>query len=780
MNKINTNKRTLRLDFGYIVLSVFSFIIFSAIPSIAAAEILPGQPLGACKTGLLTISCPGEQDCWDIKSFKTSNVIAPPTETMCLPRANYPFCTKFDDTLCENSSGGTDQCVAVSSVADPTLYGMTCLSKNLVPQEKTSVDANCGTCGLYQQCVYVIPNNTDVWPKKRCINKDSLPPAVIEADGTCQTNASCAADEMCIFNTFEPQKYGFSCVKKAFITESPSCPAASKNELYNIKAGISCGNPGETKTCMYAIPGYKGPKPFTVGYRCVDFSKIAGGQNAPSAETCTNDADCTVKNPENPYCIANPVTKKSQCFSQSAIFTDMKTIASATPQCGTGVNAKDCKCPASEIPKCAPGNDAANSICATYVGDGKIFGQIACINSGNLGSGGATITYSDTKQNIQKQTYTTFAPKIQVDIPGLTFDGTVEATDNASGQKNFSLPYIATYINAVYKYAIGLGTLFAIITIMYGGLRWMTSFGNTKAVSEAKGAIGNAVGGLVLLVGVYTILTIINPEMTNLKNIEIMAPKQEEFQMAEPDEPDENVATVDASGAPIPGSTKKIRLCNSFDSCQKLCTAGGVNVSTMNAAIQASGLTPPNNLIDPRTALSTYFSNCASGTNPDTKYTNCGVVFRGDDKETRVLPSVVKGIADAAKIANDAGYVLSIGSSYRSPEKQVAKVCTKMTKIPAGTSPCGPELACPGGSNHGNGFAIDVCLAKKDAPTKCLTPPTGSADTCANNTQKVLASTELKILNDTLFKAGWYKYCKELWHFEYTSQPVDGFRTKSY
>jgi D-alanyl-D-alanine dipeptidase len=763
-----------------IKLALFLFTLLFSTHTAFAADPAPGQPMGACKSGLMTISCPGEQDCWDIKPFKTANMLSATSDNMCLPRINYPNCTKFDDTLCENTSGGIDQCVAVSSVASPSLYGMTCLSKNLVPQEKNSVDVNCATCGVYQQCVYIIPNNTDVWPRKRCINKDSLPPAVIEADGTCQTNASCAADEMCIFNTFEPQKYGFSCVKKAFITESPSCPVAGKNELYNIKAGVPCGNAGESKTCMYAIPGYKGPKPFTVGYRCVDFSKVAGGKFAPSAETCLNDDDCKTKNPEDPFCIANPITKKSQCFSQASIFTDMTTIAAQTPKCGVGADAKDCKCPASEIPKCAPGTNAENSICATYIGNGKITGQIACINSGNLGAGGATITYSNTPTKLAEQTYQAFAPKLQVDVPGLTFDGSITATDGPNGQKNFSIPYIATYINAVYKYAIGLGVLIAIIVTMYGGLRWMTSFGNAKAVSVARGLIGNAVGGLVLLLGVYSILTVINPDMASLKNIEIIAPKQEAFQMVESDEPDEDTPEVDSSGAPVPGTTKKVRLCDSFASCQKLCTNGGVNISAMNSAIQASGLTPPNNLIDPRVALTQYFSNCASGTNSDKKFLNCGIIFRGDDKETRVLPSVIKGLVDAATIAKESGYVLSIGSSYRSPEKQVAKVCTKMTKIPEGTKPCGTELACPGGSNHGKGFTIDVCLVTKEAPTKCLTPPTGSADSCANNTQKVLASTHLKVLNDVLFKAGWFKYCKELWHFEYTSTPVDGFRTKTY
>lgn len=514
-----------------ILLFLFS-LLFLMPNNTSAITIDPGQPLGACKSGALTIACPGEQDCWDITDFKTKKFITAASDNMCLPRAIFSPCPKYDEGTCDNGDGGTDQCVSISSIKNTSFYGIACLSKNLVPQDNTAKDVDCSTCGVHQQCVYVIPNNTKSWPRKRCVYKNALPPPVIETSGTCDTNAACLADEMCIFNTFEPQKYAFSCVKKTNITESASCPASGKNELDNVKAGISCGTPQENKFCMYAIPGYKGPKPFTPGYRCVDVGKVAGGINSPSVETCKSDADCATKSPTEPFCILNPKTAKNQCFSQSAIFTDMKTALTGAPKCGTGADAKDCACPAAEIPKCAPGVQAATSVCATYIGNGTTKGSLVCINNGNLETGGAQKTY---QTEYAEQTYQAFAPKLQIDVPGLSFDANVTATDGKNGQKNFEIPYIATYINAVYKYAIGLGVLIAIIVIMYGGMRWMTSFGNAKAVSGAKTAIGNAVGGLVLLIGVYTILTFINPDMTSLRNIVILAPKQEVFQITDQD-----------------------------------------------------------------------------------------------------------------------------------------------------------------------------------------------------------------------------------------------------
>jgi len=513
----------------------FIFNLFFFLPTTASAmTIAAGQPLGACKTGIATISCPGDVDCFDITNFKTYKFLKTDSDNMCLPKFDYSPCMKYDDGACNNGSGGTDQCVTISSIKDPSFYGVACLSKNLVPQEKTSIDIDCSTCGVHQQCVYVIPNNTSSWPRKRCIYKDALPPAVMEGTGTCQTNAACLSDEMCIYNTFEPQKYGFSCVKKIHITESPTCPTSDKNELDNVKAGISCGaTADEKKFCMYAIPGYKGPKPFTVGYRCVDIGKVAGGLNSPSVETCKSDADCKIKSPTEPFCISNPTTKKNQCFSQSAIYTDMATALTATPKCGTGADAKDCKCPAAEIPKCAPDANAATSICATYIGDGKTTGQLVCINNGNLGTGGAQKTF---QYEVAQQTYKMLSPKLQIDVPGLSFDNVdVNAADGPGGIKQYSVPYLSLYLAAIYKYAIGLGTLIAIIFVMYGGFRWMTSFGNGKAVSEARSMIGNAVMGLLLLIGAYSLLYFINPDLIKMEALEILTPKQEVFGVTDQD-----------------------------------------------------------------------------------------------------------------------------------------------------------------------------------------------------------------------------------------------------
>lgn len=507
---------------------IASFFVFT--PSITHAITHPdGQPAGACKSGLLTSSCASGVDCFNIDSFKTNNIVKSTASNMCLPQKDFQYCIRYDDYPCENQ-GGLDQCVIVSSVKDPSLYGMTCLTKTLVPQEKNSVDVKCSTCGVYQQCVYVIPNDTNGWPRTRCIDKNQLPPEVIDADGTCQTNAACKPDETCIFNTFEPLKYGFSCVKNDQISESPSCPVATKDELDHIKAGISCGAPNDQKICMYAIRGYKGPKNFKFGYRCINIAQVAGGKFAPSAEVCSSDADCATKNPENPYCIFNPTTKKNQCFNQASIYTDMKTVGNNPPKCGTGADAKDCPCPSDGIPGCAPSPNGPQSVCSLYVGaGGTTKPQLVCINNGNLGTGGATVT-DNIKPDVLAQSYQAKAPKLEVDVPGLAFAPNISAEEGPNGIKRFSVPYLATYIEAVYKYALGLGVLIAIILVMVAGMRWMTAFGNAKAISGARTMIGNATLGLALLFGVYSVLYVLNPELTQLRALQILAPKQEVYE----------------------------------------------------------------------------------------------------------------------------------------------------------------------------------------------------------------------------------------------------------
>jgi len=71
------------------------------------------------------------------------------------------------------------------------------------------------------------------------------------------------------------------------------------------------------------------------------------------------------------------------------------------------------------------------------------------------------------------------------------------------------------YLNAVFSLVIGVGAILAVIMIVYNGLQYMTQ----EAVTEKKDAIGSirgAVLGLLLLLGSFLILFVINPEILEL------------------------------------------------------------------------------------------------------------------------------------------------------------------------------------------------------------------------------------------------------------------------
>ncbi len=86
--------------------------------------------------------------------------------------------------------------------------------------------------------------------------------------------------------------------------------------------------------------------------------------------------------------------------------------------------------------------------------------------------------------------------------------GTYGPTTGAGGPGSF----IANF----YQFALMIGGVLAFGVIVYGGIRYMASAGNPSGQSDAKEWIEAALLGLLLLVGVYFILSVINPQLLNL------------------------------------------------------------------------------------------------------------------------------------------------------------------------------------------------------------------------------------------------------------------------
>lgn len=117
--------------------------------------------------------------------------------------------------------------------------------------------------------------------------------------------------------------------------------------------------------------------------------------------------------------------------------------------------------------------------------------------------------------------------KPQVNIPGMQGETNGEYTVSSPGgtsedgkaYKNSTL--LPRYIEAVYKYAIGVVGILATVVMMYGGVLWIVSTGNAERVGEAKAWIGAALSGLVLTLSSYTILYLVNPDLLTFKPLKI-------------------------------------------------------------------------------------------------------------------------------------------------------------------------------------------------------------------------------------------------------------------
>ncbi len=93
--------------------------------------------------------------------------------------------------------------------------------------------------------------------------------------------------------------------------------------------------------------------------------------------------------------------------------------------------------------------------------------------------------------------------------------------DNCTGtdcKTNFK-----TYIPGAFKLAVGIAAVMAFAMISYGGLLYMTTDSVFKA-QEGKKRVWDAIQGLILVIGAYTILYTINPQILDF-NLSIAKPQ---------------------------------------------------------------------------------------------------------------------------------------------------------------------------------------------------------------------------------------------------------------
>jgi hypothetical protein len=110
------------------------------------------------------------------------------------------------------------------------------------------------------------------------------------------------------------------------------------------------------------------------------------------------------------------------------------------------------------------------------------------------------------------------SPILQVSIPGFGKFSNVTCDDP---EQPCQFPWIAEYIEAIYNYGLGIIGILSVIVMMIGGVIRLTAAGNNQQVSRGNSYIKNAILGLVFTFCSYSILYLVNPNLTIFKPIGI-------------------------------------------------------------------------------------------------------------------------------------------------------------------------------------------------------------------------------------------------------------------
>lgn len=85
---------------------------------------------------------------------------------------------------------------------------------------------------------------------------------------------------------------------------------------------------------------------------------------------------------------------------------------------------------------------------------------------------------------------------------------------------------LPTYLNAVYNWLIPAAALVAVVVIMIGGLQYALAHGDNSKIGAAKKRITGAVTGMILLMGAYAILNLIDPDLVTWNALRVPMVRQ--------------------------------------------------------------------------------------------------------------------------------------------------------------------------------------------------------------------------------------------------------------
>lgn len=216
---------------------------------------------------------------------------------------------------------------------------------------------------------------------------------------------------------------------------------------------------------------------------------------------------------QNSFCV-NGTTALANCtgFEESAdAFTSLR---SSDPELLNNVSCNGVSLSAEACEPISSGGSSAQCQSVAPLTAAGIRTALQGIASRSTEAGSEDPSVSDSTP------FESLTPRLGVQIPGLTLS---EATKNEDA---VNVPFLAEYINGVYRYLIGIVLIVAIVMLVYGGFRYLIGSA-IDDVSKGKAIIRDALIGMLLVIGAYTILNTVNPDLTVFKSLTLTHVKEE-------------------------------------------------------------------------------------------------------------------------------------------------------------------------------------------------------------------------------------------------------------
>lgn len=138
------------------------------------------------------------------------------------------------------------------------------------------------------------------------------------------------------------------------------------------------------------------------------------------------------------------------------------------------------------------------------------------INDGGLCSKVSSAgTFTETSPPLPSSQPMLSVPEPSIEVPGLYFTALPSVSEG-----KVTIPFIAQYVAAFYRYLIGLSMVVAAVMLVYGGFLYVVG-STTGSVQSSKEIIKNSLAGLILILCSFMLLNIVNPDAAKLKPLAV-------------------------------------------------------------------------------------------------------------------------------------------------------------------------------------------------------------------------------------------------------------------